>query len=75
MSKDLETRLAVIETKQEFTEQTVLRLESQLKTLNNNLSEMNRLFTKYQGMGVAALVGLSGLWAAISFGLTMFFKR
>lgn len=72
---DLEQRVTKIEMKQEFTEQTVVRLEEQLKVLNENLAEMNRLFTKYQGMGIAALVGLTGLWAMISFGLTFLFKR
>lgn len=72
---DLEQRVTKIEMKQEFTEQTVVRLEEQLKVLNGNLAEMNRLFTKYQGMGIAALVGLTGLWAIISFGLTFLFKR
>lgn len=72
---DLEQRVTKIEMKQEFTEQTVVRLEEQLKVLNGNLAEMNRLFTKYQGMGIAALVGLTGLWAMISFGLTFLFKR
>lgn len=72
---DLEQRVTKIEVKQEFTEQTVLRLEEQLKVLNGNLAEMNRLFTKYQGMGVAALFGLTGLWAVLQVGLTMFAKR
>jgi hypothetical protein len=78
----VEVRLAVMEERLNQYETSLLRYEKQIESLyeqvsrlNQNIESILRIISKYQGMGVAAIVLITGVSSVAAYFINLFFKR
>ena len=75
MDNRFDTELAVLKIQLEHTNETVMALRSELQNVGHTVASLNTSISKYQGAGALLIMGLTGLWAALTFGLTYFFNK
>lgn len=78
----IEVRLAVMEERLNQYETSLSRYEKQIEglygqvdRLNRNIESILRIISKYQGMGVAAVVLITGVSSVAAYFINLLFKR
>ena len=71
---DNDSRIAVLEVKQAYTESTLESAVEQLKALNENMVMLNTSMSRYRGMGAALLFTASIIGGVASFIISIWLK-
>ena len=75
MNLNHEAELAVLKLKLEHDKENVEALRQEMKQVRETVAELNNTILRYKGAGSVLIMGLTGLWAALTLAINLYFNR
>ena len=70
-----DAELALLKLRLEHDKENVEALRKEMQQVRQTVGELNNTILRYKGAGSVLIMGLTGLWAALTLGINIFFNR